>query len=510
MNSDAASRAQRALVSASWWTASKPAKAGDDSHRPTPASLAAILALSALAAGAAAPQKAARADSAETATARKFSAVRHSPLQLRAFLRAMPKGGDLHNHLSGAIYAESYLRWAAEDELCLSTTTMAIVVCDGTPGQIAGADVLQNATLYNQAIDAMSMRHWNPALNGHDHFFAAFAKFGPASGKTAEMLAEVVSRAASERVTYLELMLTPDPTPATLGRATGWDPDLARLRDRLLAAGLRSTVTAQVRQRLDAAEARLRQLLRCAARDADPGCTVVVRYIAQVGRSGPKEAVFAQMLAWFELVGAEPRVVSLNLVQPEDHPTAVQDFTLHMTMLDFLHRQYPRVPIALHAGELADGLVPPEALRFHVRQSIHIGHASRIGHATSVMNEDDPFGLLRELAARNVLVEVALSSNEQILGGTGKQHPLGLLLQHRVPVAIVTDDMGVSRSSHTQEFAKTVEEHGLDYLTLKRMVRNSIEYAFVDATTKSRLKTDLENAFRAFERQQAARPMVKQ
>ena len=41
------------------------------------------------------------------------------------------------------------------------------------------------------------------------------------------------------------------------------------------------------------------------------------------------------------------------------------------------------------------------------------------------------------------------------------------------------------------------------------MVRNSIEYAFVDATTKSRLKTDLENAFRAFERQQAA-PMVKE
>jgi adenosine deaminase len=478
------------------------------SSRATPAVLTTILAFSALAAGAAA-ERPVPPNSAETATARKFSILRHDPLRLRAFLRAMPKGGDLHNHLSGAIYAESYLRWAAEDQLCLSTTTMAIVVCDGTPGQISGTDVLQNATLYNQAIDAMSMRNWNPALNGHDHFFAAFGKFGPASSKTAEMLAEVVSRAASEHVSYLELMLTPDPTPATLGRATGWDADLARLRDRLLAAGLRSTVTAQVRQRLDAAEARLRQLLRCASPQADPGCTVVVRYIAQVGRSAPREAVFAQMLAWFELAGAEPRIVSLNLVQPEDHPTAIRDFTLHMTMLDFLHRQYPHVPIALHAGELADGLVPPEALRFHVRQSIEMGHASRVGHATSIMNEDDPFGLLRELAAKNVLVEIALSSNEQILGGTGKHHPLALLLQHRVRVAIVTDDMGVSRSSHTQEFAKAVEEHGLDYLTLKRMARNSIEYAFVDATTKSRLKTDLENAFSAFEREQAAMPLGK-
>ena len=25
----------------------------------------------------------------------------------------MPKGGDLHSHLSGAVYAESYIQWAA-------------------------------------------------------------------------------------------------------------------------------------------------------------------------------------------------------------------------------------------------------------------------------------------------------------------------------------------------------------------------------------------------------------
>jgi hypothetical protein len=304
-------------------------------------------------------------------------------------------------------------------------------------------------------------------------------------------------------------MLTPDPAPAALGRSTEWDADLARLREHLLASGLRSTVAAQVRRRLDAAEARLHQLLRCGAAGADPGCGVTIRYIAQVYRTAPKEAVFAQMLAWFELAGAEPRVVSLNLVQPEDDPRALRDFTLHMTMLDFLHRLYPQVRITLHAGELADGLVPPESLRFHVRQSIRLGHATRIGHATSIMNEDDPFALLEELAAKRVLVEVALSSNEQILGGKGRQHPLSLLLQHRVPVAIVTDDMGVSRSSHTLEFVKAVEEHGLDYPALKRMVRNSIEYAFVDASTKSKLKLDLERELAAFERRQTAQPEPK-
>jgi hypothetical protein len=465
-----------------------------------------LVAACTVAATASGQQRPARTGSPEAATARRFAAIRDEPVPLLAFLRRMPKGGDLHNHLSGAIYAESYLRWAAEDGLCLAVATMTIVTgpCDADAGRPPVASVLQNAAVYNQAIDAMSMRNWNPSRNGHDHFFATFGKFDPPSEKTGEMLAEATARAASERLTYLELMLTPDRTPAALGRTTGWDQDLGRLRERLLAAGLKDTVVGRVRQRLDAAEARQRELLRCGTPQADAGCAVTVRYIAQVGRSAAKEVVFAQMLAWFELVGAEPRVVSLNLVQPEDDPTAVRDFSLHMSMLDFLHRHYPRVPIALHAGELGPRLVPPETLRFHMRASIETGHARRIGHGAAIMYEDDSAGLLREMAAKKILVEVALSSAEWILGVAAKRHPLRIFLQHGVPVALVTDDLGVSRSSHTYEFVKAVEDHGLDYLMLKRMVRNSIEYSFADATTKARLKTELERDLGAFEREQSA------
>jgi adenosine deaminase len=120
------------------------------------------------------------------------------------------------------------------------------------------------------------------------------------------------------------------------------------------------------------------------------------------------------------------------------------------------------------------------------------------------MSEDRPFDLLRELAARHVLVEVAISSSEHILGGGRRQHPLPLLLKYRVPVALVTDDMGVSRSTHTNELAKAVEEYNLDYGTLKRMVRNSIDFAFLEAPAKAQLKTDLEHALDLFERRQAA------
>src|SRR2546421_3157310 len=203
-------------------------------------------------------RRASVAESGEAATARRFASLRNDPLRLYAFLRDMPKGGDLHNHLSGAIYAENYLTWAAADGFCVATATMTIVrgPCDektGTPGASA---VLQNLPLFAQAIDAMSMRHWDAARNGHDHFFEAFGKFGPASTKTGDMLADVASRAAAERVSYLELMVTPDGGAAVaVGATVPADADLGRWRDRLLNAGLRDKVLSAAKQRLDAAEA---------------------------------------------------------------------------------------------------------------------------------------------------------------------------------------------------------------------------------------------------------------
>jgi len=445
-------------------------------------------------------------DAAQAATARRFAAIRKQPLLLEAFLREMPKGGDLHNHLSGSIYAESYIRWAAEDNLCVATATFALVAgtCDAAAGRPTAAAVLQDTALYNAAIDAWSMRNWPADRNGHDHFFAAFTKFNPVTSRVGDMLAEVTSRAAAERVSYLELMLSPDGNvSARLGRESSFSHDFAQMRARLLAADFNAVFT-QARQRLDSAEARRNALQRCGTPAADAGCGVTVRYISQVLRAGPPEQVFAQILAGFELATRDPRITGVNLVQPEDDPVAVRDFSLHLAMIDFLSGVYPSVRVALHAGEIVQGMVPPEALRFHIRESIGKGHALRIGHGVDVMDEDDPIGLLREMAAKKILVEIALTSNDVILGVRGKRHPLSLYLQFGVPVALASDDLGVSRSSHTREWVRAVEEHGLDYATLKRLARNSIEHAFVDSPTRTRLTQDLEAAFLRFERRQAA------
>jgi hypothetical protein len=133
----------------------------------------------------------------------------------------------------------------------------------------------------------------------------------------------------------------------------------------------------------------------------------------------------------------------------------------------------------LHAGELAPGLVTPDGLTFHIRESVMIAGAERIGHGVDIMHETEPFELLKEMARRNVMVEICLSSNDLILGIAGARHPLATYLEYGVPVALATDDEGVSRSEISMEFLKAAEDQGLVYVQLKTMARNSLQYSFI-------------------------------
>ncbi len=420
---------------------------------------------------------------AETAAVRAFDSVRGDSARLYTFLFALPKGGDLHSHLAGAIYAESYLAWAAEDGLCVARETLTLVAppCDAA-ARPAVADVERNSALRDSVVDAFSMRNHKPAVeNGHERFFATFGRFGAVSDvRIGEMLAETAARAAQGQVRYLELMHTAGGmSVGSVGAAVGWDDDFGRMRQKLLDAGLRDTLAA-ISRGMDADEARRDAVLRCGTSTADPGCGVTQRYLYQVLRAFPREMVFAQILAGFELARRDRRFVGLNLVQPEDDQVSMGDYSLHMRIIAFLREMYPEVPVALHAGELAPGLVPPEGLRFHIHEAVGVAGARRIGHGVDVLYENDPDALLRLMAQRRVLVEINLTSSDVILGLTGARHPLRTYLAYRVPVALSTDDEGVSRSEMTLEYRKAVEEQGVDYLTLKAMARNSLEYAFVE------------------------------
>ncbi len=437
-------------------------------------------------------------------------AARSNTGTLRDFLVRMPKGADLHIHLSGEVYAEHFLAVAAAHGLCYDPVRAKLTApgqppaC--APGEISAAELPSKQALYDQAIDAFSMRNFVPTAqqSGHDHFFATFEKFG-AAGKLdrGEWLDELSTRASDQNEQYLEIMETLDDghgadlgekIGATLGHPLADSPgpaEFARFRDALLANGLREGIPA-ARAMLDQAYDRRAQLEHCPTASTAPAvtnapaspCAVQIRFLFQVLRGLPREEVFAQTLLAFELAAADlatsnPRVLGLNYVMPEDGFTSMHDYALQMRWLGWFHNLYPQVHISLHAGELAPGLVPPTGLSDHVRLAVETAHAERIGHAVDTLWETNGPQLVREMAARHIMVEINLTSNDVILNVKGANHPFPVFRANRVPVALSTDDEGVSRIDLTHEYIRAVQEYGLTYADLKQIVRTSLEHDFL-------------------------------
>ena len=434
----------------------------------------------------------------EARISRVFEAVRSNPLELEAFLTDMPKGTDLHNHLSGAVYAESWIRAAAEDQLCVNPAQLAFAkpehksaeqdaakgpTCD--MGNVPAAQTYKDQHLYDELIDSFSMRSFVPTTgrSGHDHFFDSFDKFGGTDHRhKGEWLYEVAARAAAQNIQYMELMETPAfNRTAAAAQAVGWYPDLPKMREALLAKlgdGLKQDRDEGLAAFTQAEELR-DKLGHCGQADAQPACHVTQKFIYQILRGFPKQQVFAQTLLGFETISADPkRIVGINFVMPEDGRESMADFQEQMKMLDYLHSVYPKVHITMHAGELAPGLVPYEGLCCHIHWAIVLGHAERIGHGVDIMHELDPYKLMDIMAQNHVMVEIALSSNDLILGITGANHPFPIYRKHNVPVALSTDDEGVSRINLTHEYVRAVETYNLRYADLKQMIRTGMEHSF--------------------------------
>lgn len=418
-----------------------------------------------------------------------FNGIQQNPTALYQFLYAMPKGGDLHSHISGAAYAENLISYGHQDPYCINRENLAVANATNCEAAQKVANAQNNNQLYNSLIDAWSMYNFVPGKETReDHFFNTFGKFGLLVTKhPGAVLAEIVSRAASQNVSYLELYLTAHnldifgkdgEIASAIGRKVGWDNDLIRLREKLLTQGLRAAID-PIPARLNAMEADMRKRLNCGTVHAAAGCKVTVRYQYTALRGLPPQELFAQLVTAFESAQLDKRIVGINIVQAEDGPIATRDYTLQMHMLETLHKLYPRVHISLHAGELAADSVAPETLRFHIRQAVEIGQAQRIGHGVDIGYEDDSEGLFAKMAKQQIMVEINLTSNDSLLGIHGKAHPFPLYLKHQVPVSLSTDDEGIFRTFITREYQRAVHDYHLNYPTLKMLARNSLSYSFI-------------------------------
>ncbi len=465
---------------------------------------------------------------AEARASRALEAAKRSGAPaLYAFLKRFPKGADLHMHLSGAVYAETFLAEAAEQGLCVDPVALTFDRPDAKPdsrlkpgacepGHLLAADIVRKPdtamqVLYDKLVDAFSMRSFVPyaGWSGHDQFFATFDHFGGLDKKfQGAWIDELATRAAAQNEQYLEIMNTPSFNHAlAIGYKLGWPTDitdanhmqvLARLRDALLAGGLRDDVAVDTKEFRDSktmwlfghCQETLGQLhsdsgagdnpvvLRKGQPDPPPGC-IRIHFLCQVLRGFPPEQVFAQTLLGFELASADPDVVGINFVRAEDWRGPMANYHIEQLMLDYLHSVYPQVRISLHAGELAPGMVPPDGMSFHIREAISLGHAERIGHGIDILHEDHPADLLRQMAAKHIAVEINLTSNDVILGIKGTDHPLAAYRAAHVPWALSTDDEGVSRIDLTHEYVKGVLDQNLTYADLKQSARTSLEHAFL-------------------------------
>ncbi|MEL6727133.1 MAG: adenosine deaminase [Pseudomonadota bacterium] len=419
-----------------------------------------------------------------------FDAVKSDPSFLRIFLRNMPKGGDLHNHLSGTPYAEEFLEWAAARDFCVDPEALTLIAppCESLDAVPVQDLFTRQDGLYDRMIDTMSARPLitgKPSpLNGHQQFFGSFAKFFPISSlEQGQSLASSRRIASDDNVLYQELMYNPASigTAAMTEHSNEWSGDFAK-ELKLLRPEL-SRLVAKAQADASSAEAEAIKVLGCEEAPENKGCEIKVRYNCFGLRLIPEPALFRQLAQCFALIEADPRFFGVSLVQPEDHPIAIKQYDRHMDMIAFFKAEFPSAQISLHAGELTLGLVSPAALRDHIAKAIHIAGSERIGHGVDITYEDNSRETLAHMSENGIAVEINLSSNAVILGIAGDDHPFNLYSAAGVPTVLSTDDLGVLRSDMTQQYLIAARDHGLDYLDLKSLSRNSLHYAFLPGSS---------------------------
>jgi len=454
-----------------------------------------------------------------------FQKIRNNAAELTAFISQMPKGGDLHNHYSGAIYAESYLARVIDKDYCINPQTLEIappsVYGNCNQGWTKFSILKQTGELNNykqKLIQYWSIKDYDQVHKDApgQHFFATFGNFSIPSGMNYDSgLAELKKRAESENVSYIETMYrrvdlqAPDDSVDIADNADTIKYYISKLNDiqkrqdklalkRLLDVLYSKIMHLPVIESVDSfnhALDSLHYLLRI------DDSVFTMRYQTYILRTQDPLTVFKNLIVSFEAVKRDSVLVGVNIVAPEDDEISMRDYWLHIQMFAYCHEKCPEVNYSMHAGELTEGFVQPEQLTWHISAAVYDAGAQRIGHGVDIAYEKDNYKLLNYMNKKHIPVEINLSSNEFILGVKDDKHPVLLYKHFHVPIVISTDDPGVSRSSLTEQYVLLAMRYKeITYDDIKSYVYNSITYSFIkDLQKKQELKRDLDARFKRFE-----------
>jgi adenosine deaminase/adenosine deaminase CECR1 len=444
-----------------------------------------------------------------------FEKIRDNEAELTAFFSQMPKGGDLHHHFSGSIYAEPLLQHAIQTDFYLNTESMDVRKEKESMGNWKlFSELKANGTLefYKQKImQKWSIKDYNYVDYPSDKlFFESFMKFEPAiKGNFGQGLLELKKRAISENVSYIETQLSTIPNTMNTDDLVTFN---AKLREYALAKNEK-----EVLKTLDVMyKSILQKNANNYAKEFNNNFVTklhndlkiddaqfTMRYQNFVLRFMEPVDLFKNLVIAFISANDSDLMAGVNIVSPEDGETSMKDYWLHMMMFKFCNSKYPNVKYTMHAGELTLGLVQPEELTWHIGAAVHTAGAHRIGHGVGMPYEKDSYELLRYMVQKNIPIEINLVSNEFILKVKENRHPLSLYKNFGVPIVISTDDAGILRTNMTEQYVLLAKRYkDISYQDIKQFVYNSIKFSFIkSASVRTQLLADLEMRFTTFEKE---------
>lgn len=413
----------------------------------------------------------------------RFEAIKRTatPAQLYTFLYALPKGGDIHNHLGGSARPEWWHAVATDPARNGGDTFYTRTRFHATPG--TGVTLILYHTLRQHGYDALSpelqadytrldrltpeqKQGWLDALRldrpgeGRDEFFASIwprlGQLGHNLPVMGEILVEIIQAYGAEGLRYLE----------TQQGATGFADHTGRPIPP-------AEVAAYFRKRLAQPDA--------------VASGVTVRFQSTVLRFLPGAELQLENL--YRFVDAHRDLwVGINMAGIEEnnrgHPARF------LAKYRELRRTIPTLALSIHGGEMDW----PDS---HVRDTLLLG-ATRIGHGLNLIHDPDTLLLLQQ--TRRALVEINLISN-QLLEYTPDlaQHPFPEYLRTGIPVCLNTDDRGMWDSNLTDEYYTAVTAFNLSWDELVQLGRNSLAFSFAQPEVKAKLLADYEGAVAAFE-----------
>jgi adenosine deaminase len=450
----------------------------------------------------------------EEETGNYLETIRNNDAFLRKFFQGMPKGGDLHHHYSGSVYAETYLKYVENQDMWINKETFEIYN-QSPPGKERNVwskvSSLKSDGLWEnikrEIIKSWSIKYYNNyGLSSDEHFFSTFGNFDIPKGATyKEGLLEIKERAKKENTRYIETMFNSIRFDKSFDFEKGYDlillnmqevrnnhiqDTLSKLFEKYIADKSYEDVVTDYNNTIKNQHEELKI-------DDD---VFKMRYQNYVYRITNPVNLFNLLLVSFESANKSNLIVGVNIVGCENNEIAMRDYWLHMQMFRFFHSKFPNVHYSLHAGELVLGLVKPEDLTWHIDEALFTASAQRIGHGVDIMYETNSEKILRFMQKNKIAIEINLTSNDFILGLSGNKHPVLIYDKYKVPIVICSDDAGVLRTDLTEQYVILAKNYPqISYKSIKRFVFNSIEYSFMDDNLKKELTEKVKKDFIQFE-----------